>query len=219
MSLGAPLIRRQQPSQDQLSGQRAEGHPGPLPAREPAHMGTREWLLAHCGSRTGKKGPAHHRHPRQSTRANTATSPRRVGYEVGKRIKGRKRFFLADTLDKLLTSCVGAANCYEGTTAKVWDALALGNELLDQVQLDFVNGGLGQRFRQHLTQRGIQAQVFTGVLAQKGRFFLHAKRWVVERSITWAGTNRGRAKDYERKTTHANAWLYVATIRPLARLT
>lgn len=101
----------------------------------------------------------------------------------------------------------------------MWDALALGNELLDQVQTVFVDGGFGRRFRQHPAQRGIQAQVPAGVLAHKGRFFIHAKRWVVERSIAWVGNNRRLAKDYARKTTHANAWLYVANIRRLAPLT
>jgi hypothetical protein len=67
--------------------------------------------------------------------------------------------------------------------------LALGNEVLDQVPLVFVAGGFGQRFRQHLAQGGIQAQVPSGVLAQKGRFFIHAKRWVVERSMAWVGNN------------------------------
>jgi len=58
-----------------------------------------------------------------------------------------------------------------------------------------------------------------GVLVQKGRFFIDAKRWVVERSIAWAGSNRHLAKAYERKITHANAGLYLAAIRRLARLT
>ena len=151
---------------------------------------------------------------------NTATSTACVGYDAGKRIKGRKRFFLVDTLGNLLACCVVAANCHDGTTAtQVWDALALRNELLDQVQTVFVDGGFGRRFRQRLAQRGIQVQVPAGVLVRKGRFFIHAKRWVVERSIAWAGNNRRLAKDYERKTTHANAWLYVANIRRLARLT
>ena len=151
---------------------------------------------------------------------NTATSTARVGDDAGKRIKGRKRFFLVDTLGNLLASCVVAASCHDGATAaKVWDALALHNELLDQVQTVFVDGGFGRRFRQHLAQRGMLAQVPTAVMAQRGRFFIHAKRWVVERSIAWAGNNRRLAKDYERKTTHANAWLYVANIRRLARLT
>jgi transposase len=151
---------------------------------------------------------------------NTATSTARVGYDAGTHLKGRKGFFLVDTLGNLVASCVVAANCHDGATAaKGWDAWALGNELLDQVQTVFVDGGFGRRFRQYLARRGIQAQVPTGVLAHKGRFFIHAKRWVVERSIAWAGNNRRLAKDYERKTTHANAWLYLANIRRLARLT
>lgn len=143
-----------------------------------------------------------------------------MGYDAGKRIKGRKRFFLVDTLGNLLASCVVAANCHDGATAaRLWDALAVGNELLDRLQIVFVDGGFGQRFRQHLARRGVQAQVPTGVLVQKGRFFIHAKRWVVERSIAWAGNNHRLAKDYERKTQCANAWLYIANIRRLARLT
>ena len=33
------------------------------------------------------------------------------------------------------------------------------------------------------------------------------------------GTSRRSVKDYERKTTHANAWLYLVNIRRFARLT
>ncbi|QKG55847.1 transposase [Hymenobacter sp. BRD128] len=143
-----------------------------------------------------------------------------MGYDAGKRLKGRKRFFLVDTLGNLLASCVVAASCPDGATAaRLWEALTVGSEVLDQVQIVFVDGGFGKRFRQHLARRGVQAQVPTGVLAQKGRFCIQAKRWVVERSIAWAGNNRRLAKDYKRKTQHANAWLYVANIRRLARLT
>lgn len=48
----------------------------------------------------------------------------------------------------MLAIRVVAASCHDGTTAaKVWDALALSNELLDQVQTIFVDGGFGRRFR------------------------------------------------------------------------
>ena len=154
------------------------------------------------------------------SQSNTATCTRQVGDDAGKRIKGRKRFFLVDTQGNLLARCVVAAHGHDGTTAaRVWDALALGNELLERRQTVFVDGGFGCRFRQHLAGRGLQAQVPGGVVADKGRFFIHAKRWVVERSIAWAGNNRRLAKDYERNTQHANAWLYVANIPRLTRLT
>lgn len=151
---------------------------------------------------------------------NTATSTARVGDDAGKRLKGRKRFFLVDTAGNLLACWVVAAGCHDGTTAaRVWDALAVGHELLDRLHTVFVDGGFGRRFREHLARRGVQAQVPSGVVADRGRFFIHAKRWVVERSIAWAGTNRRLSKEYERNTTHANAWLYLANIRRLVRLT
>ncbi|GAA3952143.1 hypothetical protein GCM10022406_37410 [Hymenobacter algoricola] len=63
---------------------------------------------------------------------NTATSTRHVGHDAGKRLKGRKRFFLADTHNNILAGFVVAAHCHdEATAARVWDALAVGNELLD----------------------------------------------------------------------------------------
>ena len=151
---------------------------------------------------------------------STATSTARVGDDAGKRIKGRKRFFLVDTVGNLLACWVGAAACHDGASASHRRAaLALGNELLDQLRTVFVDGGFGRRFRLPLARRGVQAHVPSEVVADKGRFFIHAKRWVVERSIAWAGINRRLAKDYERKTTHANAWLYLANIRRLVRLT
>lgn len=185
------------------------------------YLAASEWLFNDGSPRAGKKNaqPTAAILDSQSVK-NTATSTRCVGYDAGKRIKGRKRFFLVDTLGNLLTCCVVAAHCHDGATAaRLWDTLALGSELLDRLQTVFVDGGFGCRFRQHLAGRGLQARVPMGVVADKGRFFIHAKRWVVERSIAWAGTNRRLAKDYERKTQHANAWLYLANIRRLTKLT
>jgi len=150
---------------------------------------------------------------------NRATSTTRVGYDAGKRIKGRKRFFLVDTAGNLLAGCVVSAACHDGAAAaQLWDALALGDELLDRLHTVFVDDGFGGCFRLHLARRGVRAHVPIGVVADKGRFFIHTKRWVIECSIAWAGTNRRLAKDYERKTAHANAWLYLANIRRLTEL-
>ncbi|WP_046247085.1 transposase [Hymenobacter terrenus] len=107
---------------------------------------------------------------------NTATSTRLVGYDAGKCSKGRKRFFLVNTLGKLLACCVVAAHCHDGATAaRVWDALALDNKLLDRLHTVFVDGGFVRRFRQHVAGRGVQAHVPRGVVADNGRFFSHAK--------------------------------------------
>lgn len=143
-----------------------------------------------------------------------------MGYDAGKRIKGRKRFLLVDTLGNLLACWVVSAAWHDGTcAARHWPAVTLGNELLDRVQTVFVDSSFGGRFRRQLARQGQQAIVPTGIAVDKGRFFIHTTRWVVERSISWANNNRRLAKDYERKPAHAEAWIYLANIRRIAQLT
>ncbi len=42
------------------------------------------------------------------------------------------------------------------------------------------------------------------------------RRWVVERTFSWLGRCRRLARDYERKTAHAEAMIKVAMIRLMA---
>ena len=45
----------------------------------------------------------------------------------------------------------------------------------------------------------------SGVVADKGRFFIHAKRWAVKRRFAWAGPNCRLAKNCEYKTSYAKS--------------
>ncbi|GAB3873893.1 hypothetical protein GCM10028824_26240 [Hymenobacter segetis] len=151
---------------------------------------------------------------------NTTPSTARVGDDAGKHIKGRKRFFLVDTTVHLLVGWVVVAACHAGaTTARLWDVLPAGNELLDRLQTVFVDGGFDHRFRLHLARHGVPAQVPSDIVADNGRFFIHANAGSSSAASAWAAANRRLAKDYERKTTHANAWLYLANIRRLSKRT
>ena len=67
----------------------------------------------------------------------------------------------------------------------------------------FVAGSSGRRYRQHLARRSVRAEVPSGVVADKGRFFIHAKRWAVKRRVAWAGPNCRLAKNYGYKTSYA----------------
>jgi transposase len=50
-------------------------------------------------------------------------------------------------------------------------------------------------------------------------FVVIKKRWVVERTFAWLVANRRLARDYERKSTHSEAFIYLAMSRlMLARL-
>ena len=43
------------------------------------------------------------------------------------------------------------------------------------------------------------------------------RRWVVERTFSWLGQNRRMSKDYERLCASAEAFVYAAMIRLMAR--
>ncbi len=48
-------------------------------------------------------------------------------------------------------------------------------------------------------------------------FRVLARRWVVERTFSWLGQNRPMSKDYERLCATAEAFIYVAMSRLMAR--
>lgn len=150
---------------------------------------------------------------------NTATSTQAVGFDGGKRIKGRKRLFVVDTHGRLLASTVVSAAQHDGTLAiAFWDAWLAQHPLFEQVEVVYVDGSFTGKFKQHLAKKyGIRVEKPAQVVRQKGAFCLHAKRWVVERSIAWTNFNRRLSKDYERKTTRANAFILLANIRRAVR--
>ena len=150
---------------------------------------------------------------------NSPTATESTGIDGGKKIKGRKRFFLVDTMGNLLDSFVVPANCYDGTTAlSYWGKLSMDNILLEQVQYVYADGTFGGQFRDGLEKQfDITVVIPKTPIAQKGNVCIHEKRWLVERTIAWTINNRRCVKDYERKTEHANAFLSIANIRRVVK--
>ena len=150
---------------------------------------------------------------------NSATCTEKTGFDGGKKIKGRKRFFIVDTLGNLLDSFVCPANFHDGTTASdVWDSLVLDNPILEQLHTVYADGTFGGTFRRQMgEQRGIEVIIPHVPIAKKGKLEIHEKRRIVERTISWIGNNRRCAKDYERKTDNSNAFLLIANIRRIVR--
>jgi putative transposase len=149
---------------------------------------------------------------------NSSTCTEEVGIDGGKLIKGRKRFFIVDTLGNLLASFVCSANCYDGTTAlKKWELLSIEHILLDKIKKVYADGTFGGSFKREMQEKmGIEVEIPSVPIAQKGKVEIHEKRWIVERSIAWVNNNRRCSKDYERKIDNANAFLIIAHIRTLA---
>ena len=118
------------------------------------------------------------------------------GYDGHKKIKGRKRPILVDSVGNLLEVVVTAAN----TNDRVGAQLVL-NKLEEHTRLRLLKiwadqgytGDLATRFKE---QWAIQLEI---VRAKKGQvgFAVQPRRWVVERPLAWLGKYRRLNKDYE----------------------
>jgi len=140
-----------------------------------------------------------------------------VGYDAAKKIKGRKRHLLVDTLGLVLAVFITPASTAERAGAKGLLEKALG--WLSWLRMLWVDGGYtGEEFANWV--RGIRPNLKVEVVkrsdAAKG-FKVLPRRWVVERTFGWLMRHRRLVRDYERTESSAAAWVYVAMIRLQAR--
>lgn len=137
------------------------------------------------------------------------------GFDVGKKIMGRKRHILSDTLGLPLTIVVHAASIQDRDGfALVVDKV---KRRLPWLQLIFADGGYnadttacaaaGQGLRLEIIKRPRDAE----------GFHLLRRRWVIERTFAWLGRNRRLAKDFETKIESSTTMLIIATIQLLVR--
>ena len=134
------------------------------------------------------------------------------GYDGGKKIKGRKRHLLVDTLGLVLA--VTGANLDDGTAAPQLLARVTADELprLTVIFGDnkYHNHSLNAWLTKHRPQWTIEVQ--SPPAGTKG-FSVVRKRWVVERTNAWNGRSRRNSKDYERTTASAEAMLQISAIQ------
>lgn len=138
-----------------------------------------------------------------------------VGYDGGKKVKGRKRHLLVDTLGLVLIVVVTAANITDRDGAQ--RLLAKVNQRRQQfprlVRI-WVDGGYsGEDFcRQMMDCFRWILEVVSRRLGCKG-FVVVPRRWVVERTFGWFNWCRRLSKDYEMLPQTSEAFIYVAMIR------
>jgi putative transposase len=140
------------------------------------------------------------------------------GYDGGKKINGRKRHILVDTMGLLLTVVVTTAALDDGVAApQVVDRL----DLKDYPRLKKLWGDNkyhNLNFRQWLaTNRpGWELEVKTREPGVKG-FAVLPQRWVVERTFAWQGRYRRNSKDYERRTDSSESMIRISSLHLMLR--
>ncbi len=138
------------------------------------------------------------------------------GFDGGKKIKGRKRHIIVDTLGLLVGVVVHTADIGERAGAKL---------LLESLKYPLT------RLKKILVDKGYSGAEMTDWVKenfnwvwevskspdnQKG-FIVESKRWVVERTFAWLGKCRRLSKDYEYHEKMSESFIYLALIRIMLR--
>jgi putative transposase len=153
-----------------------------------------------------------------SQSVKTAEGGAERGTDGGKRVKGRKRHILVDTLGFLVALVVTAANVDDGRAAPGVFAQVRGRDFprLEVVYADskYHNHDLAKWLRVH--HRPYRVEVVSRPEGQEG--FKPVKiRWVAERTFAWLGRYRCLSKDYEHTPGSSEAVVRLAAIRHMLR--
>jgi putative transposase len=131
------------------------------------------------------------------------------GIDGGKKVKGRKRHIVVDTLGNLISVIVHAANVHDTVSgcnvlqaaAKKHTSLKAfsGDEGYRGTAVEFVENTLALKL--HLSKK------------IKDAFAVLPIRWIVERTFAWLGNYRRLSKDYEKLTLTAENMVRIAMLR------
>jgi transposase len=139
------------------------------------------------------------------------------GYDAGKKINGRKRFIVTDTLGLLVVVCVMAASWQDRDGGKT---ALLSTYLATPIRHVFADSGFAGRLVDWATARLRMTLDIVRKPAEQRGFAVHPRRWVVERTLSWLTAHRRLARDYERDpavSEHMIRWAAIGGM--LTRLT
>jgi putative transposase len=153
-----------------------------------------------------------------SQSAKTAHGGAERGYDGGKRVRGRKRHIVVDSLGLLLAVLVTAASVDDGRAAQEVLAEMPGREYprLRVVWGDGKYHNYGLRDWLSVHRRPYRVAVVDRPAGAAGWVRL-PKRWVVERTFAWLGRYRRLSKDYEKLPQTSAAVVQVAAIHHMVR--
>ncbi|MGD9724818.1 MAG: IS5 family transposase [Nitrospiraceae bacterium] len=154
----------------------------------------------------------------QSAKAAQKGAPRstRRASMPGKKVTGRKRHILVDTLGLLLNVAVHPASVQDRDGAR----LVLNRRtrrLFPFIERIFADAGYqGARVAAAAARTGTW-RIEIVKRSELHRFVVLPKRWIVERTLAWISRNRRLARDFERYARTVAAFIRLAMIRLMLR--
>ncbi len=148
---------------------------------------------------------------------STETSDER-GYDAGKKVNGRKRHVLVDTLGLILWVMVLPAHIQDRDGARQLLTAFFARSPRRRLRHLWADGGYAGALVQ-CAQQLWRCVIAIVKRSELHRFKVLPRRWVVERTFGWLGRYRRLNRDYERQAHTAEIMVYLAMIRlMLARL-
>jgi len=151
----------------------------------------------------------------QTVKATEAGGDR--GYDGNKKINGKKRHILVDTLGLLVAVMVTSADQLDGAAAP---------QLMSQItaeEFPRLQKGLGDQayekcgFPEWVAQHGFYEFEFPKKAPEAVGFKVIKWRWLVERTIAWINRYRRNSKDYERLNESGEAMIKISSIQRILR--
>jgi len=135
-----------------------------------------------------------------------------VGYDGGKKIKGRKRHIAVDILGLLLVVVVHSAGVQDRAGAKLVVRKLM--QHFTTLKITFADGGYtGDKLKNWFKEVG---NMILQIVKRPRKVFKIVKfRWIVERTFGWMNTQRRLSKDYEYTPQSSEAWVKIAAINTM----
>jgi transposase len=141
-----------------------------------------------------------------------------VGYDGGKKIKGRKRHIVVDTLGLLLAVAVTAGNLDDGTHASEVLAKVTAHKYPRLQKIFADNKYHNKTLQGWMAENQVPYAIEIAMKPDGEPGFKPVKiRWVVEQAHACLGRCRRLSKDYERLTTSSETWIQVSAIQRMLR--
>jgi putative transposase len=150
----------------------------------------------------------------QSVKTTESGGPR--GFDMAKKVKGRKRHIVTDTEGSLLAVLVQTANVQDNHGAV--PLLRIISRMFPKLRHIFADRVYrGPKLLKALADLGKWTIEIVTRSQSVGTFKPEPRRWVVERTFAWLGRNRRLAKDFEASIASAETWVLIASVRLLSR--